>query len=332
MSHFKPFYNDWLDYDGMLHNTGRDHNVNLSVDFFKNLKFDNQSLKQYRIDAAKLCADTLGDRPALCLSGGADSQAMVQAWHEAGLKFDTIIVVFNDGLNTQDSEHAKMFCEKNNYPYIEMSFNVVQFLTRDNYNYGKKYNCWSPHFNVHYRIVELLRDEGYTGVCNGGDAPYCHNGVWGESFDQRPFHFLKIQDTVSIPFQGSFLSFYPQLSWAIGLMTETFTEDFNQAIDSVIRDWELELQVKKERYFQKVRAYQRAGFKIIPQETKYTGFELVKKYFENLTGDGWTFERKFRHPLVAELNKDKTVYKFNLTVEQENVLSFIRSNNLRPTV
>jgi hypothetical protein len=115
-------------------------------------------------------------------------------------------------------------------------------------------------------------------------------------------------------------------------MTETFTEDFNQAIDSVIRDWELELRVKKERYFQKVRSYQRAGFNIIPQETKYTGFELVKKYFENLTGDGWTFERKFRHPLVAELNKDKTVYKFNLTVEQENVLSLIRSNNLRPTV
>ncbi len=332
MSHSNLFHNNWLDYDGMKFNTGRDHNVNLSIDFFENLKFDTQSLKQYRIDAAKLCAETLGENPALCLSGGIDSQAMVQSCHEAGLKFDTIIVVFNDGLNSQDSDHAKMFCEKNNYTYKEVPFDVVQFLNRDNYDYAKKYNCWSPHFNVHFRIVEMLRDMGYSGVCNGGDAPYSHNGVWGESFTQLPFHFLKVQDIIGIPFQGSFLSYYPQLAWAIGLLTETFTEDFNQANDAIIRDWHVEQQVKKERYFQKVRAYQRVGFNVISQETKITGFELVKKYFENQTGDGWTFERRFRHPLVAELNKDKTLYKFNLTSAQKKIISLIHSNNFRPTV
>ena len=112
------------------------------------------------------------------------------------------------------------------------------------------------------------------------------------------------------------------------ILTEIFTEDFNP----IIRDWDVEQQVKKERYFQKVRAYQRVGFNVIPQETKITGFELVKKYFENLTGDGWTFERKFRHPLVAELNKDKTLYKFNLTSAQQKIVSLIHSNNFRPTV
>lgn len=326
--HSELFYNNWLDYDGMLHNTGRNHNVNLSVDFFENLKFDAQTLTQYRIDAARLCAETLGENPALCLSGGIDSQAMVQSWHEAGLKFDTIIVVFNDSLNVQDSDHAKMFCEKNNYPYKEVPFDVIQFLNRDNYEYAKKYNCWSPHFIVHFRIVEMLRDMGYTGVCNGGDAPYSYKGSWGESFTQLPFHFLKVQNIVGIPFQGSFLSYYPQLAWTIGLLTETFTEDF----DPIIRDWNVEQYVKKERYFQKVKAYQRVGFNVIPQETKITGFELVKKYFENLTGDGWMFERKFRHPLVAELNKDKTSYKFNLTSAQKKIVSLIHSNNFRPTV
>jgi deoxycytidylate deaminase len=74
----------------LIHRLRTDKNQS-DIDFFENLKFDAQSLKQYRIDAARLCAETLGDKPALCLSGGIDSQAMVQSWHEAGLEFDTII-------------------------------------------------------------------------------------------------------------------------------------------------------------------------------------------------------------------------------------------------
>jgi len=331
LSQFKFFYNDWLNYNGMLHNTGMDHIVNLDVEFFKSLKFDSESLRQYRIDAAKYCAETLGDNPALCFSGGADSQAMLQCWHEAGLKFDTFIVVFNDELNRHDSNHAIEFCNKHGYPYKELKFDVIKFLNRDNYNYGKKYNSCSPHFNVHYRIVEILRDMGYTGVCNGGDAPYNHNNFWGENFAQRPFHFLKIQDQINVPFQGSFLSFYPNLAWAIGLLTESRTEVFN-SVDSIIRNWELEQEVKRQRYLKKIDAYRRVGFDVAPQETKYTGFELVKKYYENLTGDGWTFERKFRHPLVAELDHDKTSYKFKLTDEQLSVVNSIQLNNLSSTL
>lgn len=331
LSQFKFFCNDWLNYDGMLHCTGVDHIVNLDTEFFESLKFDNESLRQYRIDAARLCAETLGDKPALCFSGGLDSQAMLQCWHEANLDFDTIIVTFNDRLNHHDSDHAKMYCERNGYKYKELNFDVIQFLNRDNHDYGIKYNSCSPHFNVHYKIVELLADMGYTGVCNGGDAPYNHNGVWGENFSKNPFHFLKIKDKFTIPFQGSFLSFYPQLSWAIALFTQ-FDSDVFKGVDTVIRDWEIEQKIRHHRYTKKIFAYNKVGFNVMPQETKYTGFELVKKYYENLTGDGWTFERKFRHPLVALLDNDKNVYKFNLTNEQLSVITSIQLNNLRPAL
>ena len=329
LSQFKFFYNDWLDFDGMLNNTGRDHIVYLDTDFFKSLKFDTESLRQYRIDAATLCAETLGSKPAICFSGGADSQAMLQSWHEANLEFDTIIVTFNDGLNSHDSNHAKMYCDQNGYKYKELNFDIVQFLNRDNHAYGIKYNSCSPHFNVHYKIVELLSDMGYTGVCNGGDAPYNHNGVWGDNFARNPFHFLKIKDKFTIPFQGSFLSFYPQLSWAIALLTRFNSNGFN-GVDTIIRDWELEQEIKHNRYTTKISAYHRIGLNIIPQETKFTGFELVKKYYENLTGDGWTFERKFRHPLVALLDHDKHAYKFNLTEDQLSTITSIQLNNLGP--
>lgn len=330
LSHFKFFHNDWLDYQGFINSNGQNHKVNLSTDFFKSLKFDSESLKQYRIDAATLCAETLGSKPALCFSGGADSQAMVQSWHEANLDFDTIIVTFNDGLNRHDSDHAKMYCERNGYEYKELHFNVIQFLNRDNHDYGIKYNSCSPHFNVHYKIVELLADMGYTGVCNGGDAPYNHNGSWGENFTKRPFHFLKIQDKFNIPFNGSFLSFYPNLAWSIALLTEVMPDKFTE-LHVIFSDWEKQQQLKKQRYIRKVNAYQLAGFNVIPQETKFTGFELVKKYYEQITGDGWTFERRFRHPLVALLDNDKNSYNFDLTDEQSEVLRLIQLNNFGST-
>lgn len=327
MSQFKAFYNDWLDCSGMINETGKPHIVNLEPTFFNELKFDSDSLKQYRIDAAIKCSETLGNKPALCLSGGIDSQAMVQCWHEAQLNFDTVILTFKNDLNIQDSDHAKRYCNENNIPFIEIKIDIASFLIRENMEIGDRYKSCSPHFNTHYKLVEILRDRGYTGVCCGGATPYNHLGQYGTNFDQNPYHFLKIQHLFDIPVQGSFLSFYPHLAWAVAFLTDVFEENviLNNKQDGM-RTWEEEQKMNHIRYLKKVRGYERTGFNVIPQETKYTGFELVKKYFEDLTGDGWTFERKFRYPLTAKYNTDKNRYKFLLTDEQESVISSVYSN------
>lgn len=330
MSQFKAFYNDWLDCSGMINETGAHHIVNLDAEFFNHLKFDNDSLKQYRIDAAIKCSETLGMKPALCLSGGIDSQAMVQCWFEAKLDFDVVILTFKNDLNIQDSKHAKEYCQTNNIRYIEIELDIVSFLTRENMEVGERYKSCSPHFNTHYKLVEILRERGYTGVCCGGATPYNHLGQYGTNFDQNPYHFLKIQNELGIPMQGSFLSFYPQLAWAIAFLTDRFEENviINDRPNSM-RNWDHEQQMNHVRYLQKIKGYHRAGLNVIPQKTKYTGFELVKKYFEDLTGDGWTFERKFRYPLTQRFNKDRNLYKFLLSEEQESVIATIYSNTLR---
>ena len=330
LSHFKAFYNDWLDCSGMINETGEHHKVNLSTEFFANLKFDSESVRQYRIDAAIRCAETLGDRPALCLSGGVDSQAMVQCFYEAGLKFDIIILKFNDDLNTQDSEHAKLFCESKGYPYIELPLNVVFYLTRENFVTGSHYKSLSPQFNVHYKMAEMLYSMGYTGVCCGGLAPLYDGNFYGYNFDKIPFHFVKAQDKFKGAFQGSFLSFSPELAWAITLQSEIF--DTGVALDGSSKkfnNWEVEQELNRIRYQQKVDSYIKVGFDIIPQVQKFTGFENVKTYFEKLTGDGWTFEKQFRYPLTTAFAKDKIAYRFELTPEQLDVITMIHFNNLR---
>jgi hypothetical protein len=325
---FKSFYNDWLDISGMVNATGIDHKINLDIDFFNSLKFDSESLKSYRIEAANICNEMLGNKPALCLSGGVDSQAMVLSWKEAGLKFDTYILKFKNDLNPQDANHAIHFCKLYSIPYYILDFDVITFLSRNNYDLGLKYKSGSPQFNVHYKLVEMLRDRGHTGVCFGGLTPTKNFNEWGKNFDKNAFHFVTIQDVFSIPVQGSFLSFYPKLCWAITLLTPSFNEVHELENSRTAKEF---LDLTSKRYPLKVEGYQKAGFDVIPQETKYTGFELVKKYFENITGDGWTFEKRFRHPLSKLFNTDFHTYKFQLTNEQESILNSIYLNNFAPS-
>lgn len=318
---FKSFYNDWVDCSGMIAENGKNHTINLSVDFFKDLKFDADTLKKYRIDAATRCAETLGENPALCLSGGVDSQAMIQCWVEAKLKFDVVIGVFNDGLNEHDVNHAMQFCKKFDVPYKELNINITELLARDNFAISERYKSISPHFNTHYKIVELLSDLGYTGSCFGGVAPFLRNGNWGQNFSGAPFHFVKIQNELPIPMQGSFLSFSPELAWAIGLQTPE-TNHMNNRYLLPTEQGTIDF-VNAVRYAEKLEGYTNSGFKLIPQETKFTGFEYVKKYYEKKYKDGWAFEKQFRFPIAKMYGKDPHEYLFSLTDDLASALASI---------
>jgi hypothetical protein len=83
------------------------------------------------------------------------------------------------------------------------------------------------------------------------------------------------------------------------------------------------------RYQQKIDSFIKIGLNIIPQEAKYTGFELVKDYYAEKSGDGWTFERRFRHPIVAKYDKDKHSYKIALSEQLLFLLNSIHGDNFR---
>lgn len=330
MSQYKtvPFYNNWLDISGMKEGSGVDHTCHLDPSFF-DIFFDmtDEKKKQWRIEAAQRCHETLGPFPALCLSGGIDSQAMVQCFAEADLEAHVVIFTFKDELNKQDSDHAKAFCEKFDVPYREIEFDIVSFLIRDNEEMTRKYGNISPHFNTHYRFVEILTHLGYTGVCFGGIAPDRNNGQYGLNLQKVPLHF-SIVDEFQIANQGSFLTFSPELAWGITLSTADMENtDYNTDSMSKLRNLEDLQKVEAQKYAVKIDGYRKMGIDIIPQSTKYTGFELVKDYFAEQSGDGWTFEKRFRYPLSridgGKYNRDTHTYKLSLTVEQQQKLDSI---------
>jgi hypothetical protein len=327
LSQYKAFYNDWIDISGMADQTGKDHTVNLNKEFFDKLDpFTDKKNKKYRVDAAKRCAETLGEYPALCFSGGVDSQAMLQCWSEADLAAHVIIFNFKDGLNKQDCDHAKAYCHTWDIPYREIEFDIISFLTRDNADMTTKYGNVSPHFNTHYRFVEILTHMGYTGVCFGGQAPDRNCGEYGVNFTKVPYYWATCADKFDIAVQGSFLSFSPELTWAISLSTPDIQSEGHKDM-TLHQDYELYKAEEKRKYDAKLIGYRRMGFDLMPQPQKYTGFELVKDHFEKATGDGWEFEKRFRHPLSKMdggiYNKDSHVYKIDLTRSQHKALDNI---------
>lgn len=289
---FEPYKDNWLTFPDPTNNLLKriDYTVNLPLDFFNDLKFDKDSLLQYRIDAANNAAATLGDNPVLCLSGGIDSQAMIQCWQEAGLKFDVAVLVFNNELNSHDTEFAKLFCEKNNITFKEIHINVIEYLVREHYIQAEKYHCTSPHFSTHYKMFDMLREMGYTGICCGGQAFAKDETIWGPCLSAAQINYLEYSRINQFPIIGNFLGYDPNLCWSIAILTPSEFKWEVSAHDSLN-------DATQKRYSAKAEGYIRHGFDIIPQEAKFTGFEKVKEYFAAQTDDGWTFEKRFRHPL-----------------------------------
>lgn len=293
---FNPFKDNWLSHGDLFSKYSASVEYTMSLDdaFFQGLRFDSSSLLRYRIDAAKASAEQLGNKPVLCLSGGIDSQAMIQCWLEADIKFEIAIGAFNNNLNEQDVTHAKMFCNKLGLNPIIIDIDVLNFLTRENHEFGEKYRCTSPHFNTHYKMFDILRGMSFTGICLGGTAFARSKESWGPAPTPAQMNYVEYAKLNQFPIIGNFLGYDPKLCWSIALLTPPHSAEWYNTVSAsnsqLLNDTAL-------RYEAKILGYRNHGFDIIPQDQKYTGFELVKEYFAEKFNDGWAFEKKFRHPL-----------------------------------
>ena len=143
MSQYKtvPFYNNWLDTSGVTERAMAPaiRSMYPSKDSMRELEtFNDEKLKRWRVEAAERCHASLGPFPALCFSGGIDSQAMLHCFAEADLEAHVIIFTFKDDLNKHDVDHAKAYCHTFDIPYREIEFDIVSFLTRDNLAMSEK--------------------------------------------------------------------------------------------------------------------------------------------------------------------------------------------------
>ena len=269
---------------------------NTAVVDLDSLELNPESFRCYRINAAQRCAESMGTKPVLALSGGIDSQAMLQSFVEAGIDVSVATMVFEDNLNGHDVEFAERAAQRYNLDLVKINFNAFKFLQHELWTYAERYQCNSPQFACHNWFFEQLISRGYTGIAAGGHVwtPMNTGWWWGNNpSTQQNWYRFSVKN--SFPVHGNFLASTWQLNTSLACCYDT--EEEPTVVQNDPNRGQLAVDAVRYRYLLKVAAFKRFGFDVEPQQNKFTGFERIKERLIKSSGDWWIFERRFRHPL-----------------------------------
>jgi hypothetical protein len=265
------------------------------------LNVSPQAFKQYRIDAAERLAATMGNKPVLAISGGVDSQAMLQSFLEAGIEVSLACMTFKNNFNDHDVVFAEQVAAKHDLPLLKIELDVLRFLNKSLWDYAETYECGSPQFACHNWFFEQLIEQGFTGIACGGHA-------WRTSASQQWFwantsnrhNWLKFSRKNNFPCHGNFLASTWQLNFSLAVCAGLQFDDF---VHNLGTKESADVNSKKQTaiYPGKISAYTKFGFNLLPQADKFTGFEKVKAHvIASSDHDAWAFETRYRHPIELQ--------------------------------
>jgi hypothetical protein len=254
---------------------------------------------------------SIGEKPAICFSGGIDSQTVIDTFLIAGVTPNVVIFNFLDDHNIQDVSHAIKFCETRNITPRLIDFDVIRFLNNELYNFATKYKISSPQFAVHLYLAGKLKDLGYTSAIFGGNNLCQFEDQTWYAPAKEETDWYSYSKEINFPIIGNFWL----QDWRLSLMATINMPYFIQ-------------NDKSHNYQVKITGYRNMGYDVIPQDQKYNGFETVKKYYEEMTGDGWTFEHQFRNPIkkFAGIYVNKPI---SIAPEILTRINMLKQENLR---
>jgi hypothetical protein len=268
----------------------------------------------FNLAVNRLCSQ-LGDNIYVALSGGIDSQVACLSLRQNNINFTAGIMVFANEFNSMDYEHAILFCIKNNIPYVTVTIDLINFLVNSLSSYVDLYQCPSPQISTHFYFYNKLRELYHpSAIICGGTNIRLVNGSWAYGLSRSQTAWTTYKRYHNFPLVGDFLS----SSWDINLllmMTSLNIETADVTEDNQVH------------YSSKVLGMKQAGFDIIPQDKKYTGFENLKKYLNDQSRKTRVFDHRFRVPNEARVPEykgslkldDLTTNCLNLAYKQINI-------------
>ncbi|MFZ3231168.1 MAG: hypothetical protein WA160_13250 [Pseudobdellovibrio sp.] len=225
----------------------------------------------------------------LCVSGGIDSEVMLISFLEAKVDFNVNILKFKNDFNDYDTFNVIEFCKQKNLKINIIELDIISFFeSGQSLVYGSKYQCQSPQIAVHLWMLDQVK--GYP-VLSGNfiypmktESGFFYVGLPGE-LHCAYFRYFDLNKREGVP-------------WFLIYTAELYQSFFNtKSIQAQLRS-EPENQLEFS-YVMKCQIYNEAGFNVKPRPDKYTGFEKVRKYYDDKFGtlNGTKFDELFRKPL-----------------------------------
>lgn len=233
-----------------------------------------------------------GQKLILCLSGGIDSECMARAFLEAGVPFEVVFLKFQNRLNEYDIQTNVDFCIARNIPFKYIDLDIIDFFDSGKYfEIAMKYECQSPQLATHLWMLDQI--DGVPCLSGNPIAPIWQKNRWffvglpGE-LHTTYFKYLMLNERAGVPW---FFIYTPELIKSF-FHLPSMKPYLNQQIQSV----------EQYTYEEKCKGYREAGFDVRPRHNKFTGFELVRDYYDQKynTVCGMAFDEYFRRPLEKE--------------------------------
>jgi hypothetical protein len=285
-------------------NLNLNRNININVD--NNVEPNILSALLKYIDKI---VETYTSPYILMCSGGVDSQVMLWAWKMSGHPYKVVHVTYDD-YNKFDTDTLDEFTRQFEIPYEKINFDVINFLENDMDTYARKYRCGSPHICTYMAMTEMvpIGTKIFAGnlIYTTPTFPV-DNTIFGL---QR---YANISGDSIIPF---FLTYDDDVtSAAVKLYNANSERYLSMFSDHGIPGLH---GLRIVGYQVKVLLYTDAGFPIISQNEKYTGFDEIKKYYDQFPErisfreklkyttyqSKRVFDQLFRYKYYREFNND----------------------------
>lgn len=187
----------------------------------------------------------------LMVTGGLDSQLVLYSWLNFGRDYIPTHVTYNKILNHHDQVTLIQFCDKFKLTINFKDFDLLGFYQNSYDSFAKKYKLISPHFAAHLAFAEDLP----------GTVIYSGDRIW-----QRPnIHTGNIclyEHSLYKNIVPYFLMETPQIAYSL--------QYYIKNLDSK----------SKFDYRQRDKILLNEGIPVIAPLRKFTGFELVKNYYD----------------------------------------------------
>lgn len=269
-NHIKYGYDNSFDY-----NFRKDKNQEYSLQFSK----CHRKIYDYKkecIETAKLIKEQASNEDIwISYSGGIDSECVINAFLEAGIKFKVATIKFKNELNSYDLHFSRKFCNARNIKLHEVEIDLEYFLENELEEYAFSLNCNSPIFPAHLKLWDSI--DGFI-VAGHGDPIFRRI----ESTNNWYFQVKENEDTVYRYFKWrnrdgapGFYAYTPEI-----LLSFMYTPEFTRLmtfghqgkVSGITGTKELILQ----RYFNTEKREGSTGFEKVSNLDKY-----YRNYLEN---------------------------------------------------
>lgn len=218
------------------------------------LDFKNECLL-----TAKKIASTTSEKIFILLSGGKDSEVVLQSFILAKINITAIIVRFEDDLNLHDICYAIIACEKWGVPYRFLDLNIKRFWENDLFDYAITSQCISPQMCMLMYAADQI--DGYPVIASGDCYLEPHQENWAllekEKIVSLYKHF-QLKNKNACP---AFFQYTPEI---------IFSFMNTSAIKLLIQQTTITNSIAA-----KYEVYESSGFSLLERK-KYTGYEKLQ--------------------------------------------------------